>query len=122
MPISWPAMSVITVPSRAGARPCGLMPTRLRAVPPESSACTRAAPMKPPSLRRRLPIDQTRSASTGEMALGQFMAIEAEARLEPERIARTQANGLHPLVLQQQRPQPHRIACGKRDLKPSSPV
>ena len=104
MPISRPATSVTTGPSRAGARPSGLMPTRLRAAPSASSAGRDGAEEAALARRRgRLPIDQTRSASTGEMVFD-IVAVEAEARLEAERIARAKADRLHPLVGQQRGP------------------
>src|ERR687897_412638 len=59
-PTSRPSGVVMTVPSRAGARPSGLMPTRTRAAPSLISRWTRAAPGKPPSSRRRFWIDQKR--------------------------------------------------------------
>ena len=62
----------------------------------------RSAPGKPPSSRRRFWIDQARSASTGEVGLVDVVAVEAEARLEPQRIARAEADRLH-LGLGQQR-------------------
>jgi hypothetical protein len=56
-----------TLPSRAGARPSGLIPTRTREAPSLISRCTRAAPGKPPSSRRRFWIDQIRPASMDDV-------------------------------------------------------
>ena len=64
-PMRWPAGDRISVPSRAGARPSGLMPTRRRLGPLASSSWMRLAPGKPPSTRRRFWIDHASPASIG---------------------------------------------------------
>ncbi len=69
MPILAPEVSTISVPSRAGARPSGLMPTRRRAGPSFNSFWMRAAPGKPPSMRRRFWIDQASPASIGDVVV-----------------------------------------------------
>ena len=64
-PMRSPDDDSTSVPSRAGARPSGLMPTRLRLGAWASSSWMRLAPGKPPSLRRRFWIDQPSPASIG---------------------------------------------------------
>ena len=66
-PTSRPSGVAIGVPSRAGALPSGFNPTRTRAGPSASSRWIRAAPGKPPSVRRRFWIDHVSPASTGEV-------------------------------------------------------
>ena len=66
-PTSRPSGVAIGVPSRAGALPSGFNPTRTRAGPSASSRRMRAAPGKPPSVRRRFWIVHVSPASTGEV-------------------------------------------------------
>ena len=54
-------------PASAGARPSGKIPTRRRLGPLAISSRIRSSPGKPPSSRRRFPIDHRRPASTGEV-------------------------------------------------------
>ena len=60
IPRAVPLGETISAPSRAGARPAGLRPTRVRHGPSASARWMRAAPGKPPSRRRRF--ESTRPA------------------------------------------------------------
>ena len=53
-----------------------------------------------------------------ETVLVEFVAVEAEAAFQPQRIARAEADRLHPLIPKQGGPERFRIRVGDRDLKP----
>ena len=54
----------------------------------------RSAPGKPPSARRRLPIAKVRPAITGVVVAVEVVAVERQAGLEPQRIARAKPDRL----------------------------
>ena len=68
LPMTLPASSVISAPSRAGA-PVTNRPTRLRFRPPVSSSMIRAAPGKSRASLRRLFTAKFRPASIGEVVV-----------------------------------------------------
>ena len=116
MPISVPPGVAITVPSRAGARPSGRMPTRRRAGPSLISRMMRAWPGKAPFLTATL-LDRPvqRRLDRGGLRVD-IMAIKAIAGLEPQRIARPQPDRLHRLMRGELVPQGERIIVGHRNL------
>ena len=90
------------MPSRAGARPSGLMPTRRRFGPLlqlvlDARVAREPAFAPPPLLDRPLEprLDRARR-------LVDVVAVEAKARLQPQRVARAEADRLHALLRQQQ--------------------
>ena len=94
-PMRSPVGARISVPSRAGARPSGLMPTRVRLGPfgelvLDALGAGEAALDAAPLLDRpgEAGLDRARG-------LVDVVAVEAEAGLEPQRVARAEADRLH---------------------------
>ena len=117
MPSLSPSSARISVPSRAGALPSGLMPTRLRFGPFASSAWMRAAPGKPPSIAAPL-LDRPGEAGFDRArGLVDVVAVEAEPRLEPQRVARAEPDRLHAVLRQQQLGEIRRLVGRDRDLE-----
>ena len=122
-PIGLPAASVIAVPSRAGARPSGRMPTRLRAGPSASCAQDRrrrreSRPRRGGACRspRR---DRPRPGSSSRRCRGRRGTARLRAaanRARRARSARPPARRAAP-----RRPRP-RLSAASEISNPSSPV
>ena len=95
LPTSLPSPSTTIAPSRTGWRPSTARPTRLRIGPSASSWAIRCQPAKPPSARRRFDKAKAEVGLDRRGVVVEIVAVERQARLEPQRIARAEADRLH---------------------------
>ena len=117
LPIGWPDADRISVPSRAGARPSGRMPTRLRAGPSAQLALDARgageAALGPPPLADR----PCQPGLDRRRRLVDVVAVEAEAGLEPQRIAGAEADRLCARIAGQPLPKRRRMIGMHSDLE-----
>ncbi len=109
------------MPSRAGALPSGRMPTRLRFGPTrqlvlDAPRAGKAALDPPPLLDR--PGERRFNGARG---LVDVVAVEAKPRLQAQRVARAEADGLHARRGQQQLGEVRRLRRRHRNLEPVLP-
>ena len=104
VPAAVPSSATMSVCARAGARPSGRMPTRWRGAPCSNWSRIAAAPGKSQRGAAALADHPGEAGLDRRGQLVDVVAVEAEARLQPQRIAGAEAGRRRPRAPRRARP------------------